>query len=619
LVAGGEIKNITALLSNNELFEVPDFQRNYSWEPKQAEELFQDIVEASRSNDDHFLGSLILHRIVSPGLPARLQVVDGQQRLTTLFLLVALIRDYAHGLSIQNIPDANNHAAPIEVTFQAQGILFRDDQSYRFEPHPLVASLIHSRVFAFPGPNRQALPQKHFSYSLPLRKTYKKLSALLAEQLNKCPDDEAKLRLLNDYLRSIKSKLKLLEVTSDSQSEAYDIFMTLNSRGLPLGASDMVKSEIFKHLTEGLTGNALDARSAELSGDWKVIIDALDKGDLDQFLRHFVVSTESEPVTAKKVYEKVQTRIKGKHDAPKDAKLESNAMLQELMSSAEIYGQLLTGKAPWVASPVKRKDVELSLCLLEEVLDSYRIFLMVVVDPRITTLTSDQRIELIRLTEVVSFRWVHAGLNAQNLENQFQKWSKALRGGSTFEQVVDLIKPEIPHDDSIKREFEEIIESSSFVRAVLFKINQKKWDESHTITYSTSSFHVEHVAPDKPTDHWLGVLFPGDQSNRAVEYDAAVELWGNKTLLDWKINLAIKQKPFAQKKVGDTSPPPNGFKGYKDSNIDITEDLGLNVADWDRDVIAERNKWIADCFVKVWALEEDIPGIISFSEWQQTR
>ncbi len=618
MVAGGEIKNITALLSNNEVFEVPDFQRNYSWEPKQAEELFQDIVEASRSNDDHFLGSLILHRIVSPGKPARLQVVDGQQRLTTLFLLVALIRDYAQGLSIQNIPDANNHAAPIEVTFQAQGILFRDDQSYRFEPHPLVAPLIQTRVFAFPGPNRQALPQKHFSYSLPLRKTYKKLSALLAEQLKKCSDDEAKLRLLNDYLRAIKTKLKLLEVTSDTQSEAYDIFMTLNSRGLPLGASDMVKSEIFKHLTEGLSGNALDLRSAQLSGDWKVIIDALDKGDLDQFLRHYVVSVETEAVTAKKVYEKVQLKLKGTHDAPKDAKLESNAMLQELMVSAELYGQLLTGKADWVQSPVKRKDAELSLTLLEEILDSYRIFLMVVVDPRINNLSTDQRIELIRLTEVVSFRWVHAGLNAQNLENNFQKWAMALRGGSTFEQVVALIKPEIPHDDSVKREFEEIIESSSFVRAVLFKINQKKWDESHTVTYSTSSFHVEHIAPDKPTDHWQGVLFPGDASNRDVEYDAAVELWGNKTLLDWKINLSIKQKPFDKKRSGDPSPPPAGFKGYKDSNIDITRDIGLEVDDWDRDVIAQRNKWIADCFVKVWSVEEDIAGIVSFSDWFKT-
>ncbi len=444
------------------------------------------------------------------------------------------------------------------------------------------------------------------------------MSALLAEQLKKCSDDEAKLRLLNDYLRAIKTKLKLLEVTSDTQSEAYDIFMTLNSRGLPLGASDMVKSEIFKHLTEGLSGNALDLRSAQLSGDWKVIIDALDKGDLDQFLRHYVVSVETEAVTAKKVYEKVQLKLKGTHDAPKDAKLESNAMLQELMVSAELYGQLLTGKADWVQSPVKRKDAELSLTLLEEILDSYRIFLMVVVDPRINNLSTDQRIELIRLTEVVSFRWVHAGLNAQNLENNFQKWAMALRGGSTFEQVVALIKPEIPHDDSVKREFEEIIESSSFVRAVLFKINQKKWDESHTVTYSTSSFHVEHIAPDKPTDHWQGVLFPGDASNRDVEYDAAVELWGNKTLLDWKINLSIKQKPFDKKRSGDPSPPPAGFKGYKDSNIDITRDIGLEVDDWDRDVIAQRNKWIADCFVKVWSVEEDIAGIVSFSDWFKT-
>ena len=66
--------------------------------------------------------------------------------------------------------------------------------------------------------------------------------------------------------------------------------MTLNSRGMPLGPSDLVKSEIFKHLIRDLPKDEVDSKSNELTADWKIIIDNLEKGDVDQFLRHYLVS-----------------------------------------------------------------------------------------------------------------------------------------------------------------------------------------------------------------------------------------------------------------------------------------------------------------------------------------
>ena len=622
MATGGDIKNLVSLTANNEQFEVPDFQRNYSWEPKQAEELFLDILEARKSGAEHFLGSLIIHRLVDGQNIVRRQVVDGQQRLTTLFLLIAIIRDASHKLSVANIPDPNNQAAPIEVTFQAQALLFVDGPSLRFVPHPLVASMISSMIFAFPDPNRPLLPKKHFNYSLALRKTYRKLQGLLSAELRDLENDEARLRFLNGLLGTIKTKLKMLEVSTDSHTEAYEIFMTLNSRGLPLGPSDLVKSELFKHLTHGLTGPQFEIKSANLTGDWKAILDNLENGDIDQYLRHYVVSTQEGSTTAKKLYDKVLKTLKGTVENPKDPRVTSIAFLNEMLSSSAVYGSILNGKLAWLNNASEnqaQRNAVLSLRLLADLSDSYRIFLLPVCDPR-TALADQQRLELIRLTEVLAFRWVIGGLNAQTLEDNFQKFSLALRGGSSYSDVVAMISAAMPLDTQIVPEFEEVIESATLVRTVLFRINRAKWDTSGTIAYSTSSFHVEHIAPDKPTEHWLGVLFPNDSSNRDVEYDSAVELWGNKTLLDWKINLGLKQKPYADKANGvEAQDGDPGFLGYRNSTFDITSDLGVNIEDWDRDVIALRNQWVADCFVKVYAVTERIPEVKGFSDWRTER
>lgn len=611
---GGEIKNIASLISNNEIFVVPDFQRNYAWDKKQVEDLFTDILEARDSGGDHFIGSLILQR-ANDGSVKKMLVVDGQQRLTTLFILISQIRDEAYKLSIDHIPDALNHGAPIQVTYQAHDILTVEGKP-RFEAHPMIKAMAQSRILAFPSQDRPKLPTKHYKFTLKLRANTKRISELVRAQIADLADDTAKLLYLHTLLQTIKHKLKMLEVTADTTAEAYEIFMTLNSRGLPLGPSDLVKSEIFKHLTEGLVDHALETKSNSLSGEWKSIVDDLEQGDLDQFIRHFVVSTEAGSTTAKKVPDKISDRIR----AGASKKVESERLLAELRQSAEVYGDLLDGEIAWLKdTEVSLKPkAKLSLQLLADLSDSYRIFLMVVSDLRFN-LTKEQRVELIRLTEVISFRWVLAGLNAQKLEDLFQTLALGLRAGKPFESIVDEVTSSIPKDEFFGDVFKDVIESTTLVRTVLFRINRARWDESATLAYSRTSFHVEHIAPDKPTDGWMDKLFPADYSERDVEYDAATELWGNKTLLEWKINLKVKQRPFEEKRLGIDGRPPAGFDGYSKSKFNITSDLGSNVEDWDRDEIAMRNEWIADCFVKVFAVLDRSSEVVAYSHWKQLR
>jgi hypothetical protein len=607
--ANGNIQNLTGLFSTNQVFEVPDFQRNYSWQPKNVEDFYTDINRARELKHKHFLGGLIL--LTDPTDPsAPIQVVDGQQRLTTIFLLIAQIRDAAARSSLPHFTMPGG-GAPINPASMAQGLLTVEGLTpvFRFTPHNLVASLIRECVFEYPSVTRKKLPVKHFSYSLDLRKSFRKLGSLLDNDLKKLETEEAKLEFLYGLLMTIRFDLEILNVQTDTQSEAHEIFMTLNSRGLPLGPADLVKSEIFKHLTRGMTGKQLELKSAELSGDWKSIVDSVENGDIDQFLRHYLVSTRETSVTSRKVFDVVSRQINGAAFDADKAKTESKALLTELVMSASLYSQLLNGVAPGVPG------ADQILRLLSEVLDSYRIFLLVVVDPRVK-IDQNTRLELIRLTEVIAYRWVLTGGNAQELEDLFQKLAFNLRfNKKTFEELKQIIKTEMPSDDKIRAEFEETYESAALVRVVMFKLNAKRFPAA-AIPYDPKKLHVEHIAPDKSTEEWLSVLFPNDEGvDREVEYEAAVELWGNKLLLDAKINQSVKQKDFLTKARGLDAQ----YSGYCNSTIQMTVDIGNNLNDWSRAEIALRNKWVADSFLAVWSVDEDLSALKPYSEWRAAR
>lgn len=601
----GNIQNLTGLFSTNQVFEVPDFQRNYSWEPKNVEELYTDINRARALAHRHFLGGLILLTDnTNPDAP--IQVVDGQQRLTTLFLLIAQIRDRAAGLSIPHvIPPAGG--APISATGTAQALLTLEGPNveYRFVPHNLVAGMIRESIFEYPSAQRKKLPDRHFSYSLALRKSYKKLGALIDSDLKKLDSEEKKILFLHDLLQTIRFRLEILNVQTDTQSEAHEIFMTLNSRGLPLGPADLVKSEIFKHLTRGLVGRDLELKSAELSGDWKSIVDSLENGDIDQFLRHYLLSTREESVTSRKVFDVVSKHINGTEFNAARAKTESKVLLAELVQSASLYSQLLNGVAP------NLPGADMSLRLLSEVVESYRVFLLVVVDPR-TQIDEATRLEFIRLTEVIAFRWVLTGGNAQELEDLFQKLAYNLRySKKNTAELKQMIQLEMPKDEKVESEFQETYESASFVRVVMFKLNAKRFPAG-AVPYDPKKLHVEHIAPDKSTEDWLKVLFPNDTgTDREVEYEAAVELWGNKLLLDAKINQTVKQKDFLTKARGLDAQ----YSGYINSTIQMTVDIGNNLNAWSREEISRRNKWVAESFLAVWSVNEDLSKLLPYSEW----
>ncbi|KOF56113.1 hypothetical protein AGR56_04105 [Clostridium sp. DMHC 10] len=88
----GEKISLKKLFSDEFFFIIPEYQRPYSWEKENCEQLFDDIYESNRDNE-YFLGTIILQELESIGTGKKYAIIDGQQRITTLQILLACLRD----------------------------------------------------------------------------------------------------------------------------------------------------------------------------------------------------------------------------------------------------------------------------------------------------------------------------------------------------------------------------------------------------------------------------------------------------------------------------------------------------------------------------------------------
>jgi len=604
MAEGGGIAGLMALFADTHTLEVPDFQRNYSWGEDQIDEFHKDVLFATTNQTDHFLGSVILMKSSTEDSKKVFQVIDGQQRLTTIFMYIALVRDKAIGLSSQDIRPQGDFGTSINVRSKANDLIFSSEESgeARFKSNALLRSFIFDHVFREPSSTRPAMPKTHKYFSLDLRKAYSRISDLLDLELARKSGDEEKLKFLWEIVKTFQTRLQILRITTSSYPESFDIFMTLNSRGLALGPSDLVKSLFMKFNASGMTSSQISEENLHISNIWKEITDNIGDGDVDQFLRHYLVAKQEDAIQAKRIYRKIEALVT---EVGVDSRSIALGLLSEINRKSGIYAQLLRPEN------IEDSFIAENCKMMHPLLDSFRIFMLTILDENLD-LTLVQRRELSNVCEILSVRWVLTSGNAQELEDHFQKTSLSLLDTSkSYEESLSLLLSKMPTDSKVKAQFNIDTTKTSLVRSVLFKINRIIGDTSEMMILDPKKMHVEHIAPASMTPHWKEILFPGATDDVSAEYSVRVEQWGNKTLLDKKINESIGQKAFREKCEGSGT---GNWGGYRDTPLAITREL-TRESDWSYELIKKRNKWISDCFLKIWTVNPKLNEVVPFHEW----
>ena len=308
------------LLSGPKQFVVPYFQRAYSWRRHQWNTLFDDILELYElgSSSSHFLGSMVL--LKDPSGPAEgdvspTLVIDGQQRIVTLSLFLAAIRDSASDTD----PGFAGHLHYEYLADRAED----DDLDY-----PKI-QVTHQDRAAFLTVIRMGaeLPPS------PIRDAYRTFSDALKEQVDKG-------LYLERLVHIVVSQLSFVAITLDADDNPYRIFESLNAKGMPLTQGDLLRNYFFMRLPAA-------EHEHWYTTVWSPMQSRLGER-FDDYMRDFLLK-DGQPIRPDEVYQEWRKRL-----GPLDEE-GIRAVLRELAEWSLEYDQIL--------NPRRETDAEVRLQL----------------------------------------------------------------------------------------------------------------------------------------------------------------------------------------------------------------------------------------------------------------
>ncbi len=602
--AGDNGSSLGLVIKSFNSIKIEDYQRTYSWEGEQLEAFFEDLISATSPEvENHFFGTLIFQE--SQTDPRKATVVDGQQRLTTVFLTIAAIRDAAAVLPEKVIPAKAYGRVPERPEEEAIKFLIPETDTgntYRFEPNRFIKPIVDASVFA-PHDKQEKLKLTDKKITLPLRHAVRKIREKIREELERKQSDLEKLVFLNDLLNTLTKKFLVLKIQTNNLSESLDIFLTLNDRGMPLGPSDIVKGKIMSAL-----GSSLESEQKQLDLQEKINFEweALSEGveDPDVFMRHFLISSGKQKVQKKKVVKFVEERLKPRDNSRTEFQA-ADEFWQKLKASGGIYSAL-------VKVALTDPEAKYHLSLLEGLQKSHRIFLLAVLE-RDDLATSSNFRELVRMVFVLSFRWALADKSRQGLEDTFQEMALQTRGivddsdepnekrRLAETKILEKLAEQI---EKIDVDFEKVLSrdiDGSFIAKAVLHYAQKLTAGSSVLT-NLKEVHLEHIAPQTSTEAWKRMLF-GNNVEKQKDYGDLITAIGNLTLLDPGLNTKLLNKPFKDKR-----------DEYKKSAMYLTTNLS-DFEVWDESLIKARTIWLANFFARVCSLEGPPKSIPSFTTW----
>lgn len=534
--------------------EVPLYQREYSWGKDEINDLFTDFQRAKSEQSDHFLGTVVT---INQGTGAPLQIVDGQQRLTTTSLLIAAIRDQQAELGRRE---------------DAIGTITRDYLS-KFDIHEdedilrLTLNVDDREFFGalITGRPREPERESHFK----ILEAHKIARAFVKQILNPFAETD-RIAALNDWLKFLDLSASVILVKTENASRAFKMFETLNDRGLKTSQADLVKSFLFGESRE---------RIEEAQARWSSMKDNLEEIDDDDrainFLRHAVTAT-MKFVRADDIFDAVQKACRGKTAALKflnDLETLSRRYVATFQPSSSFwdgYSQTTT-KALVTFNRFDLKPVRPLLLALALKFEPKRF------EAAIELLVS------ISVRLVIASR-TRTGSN----EQAFAAAALQVFNGEIADNkgLIAALRNVIVTDIEFAEEFAKAtVSKTEFARYYLHALEAAYAEESepwHVTNDDPAKITLEHVLPQKLNNGWGNF----DQEM----HRAYMRRIGNLCLLTKTGNNIVGGKPFTEKR------PTLSTAG-----LELTKAIGANQT-WGPSEIEGRQRMLAQLAVRAWPI-----------------
>ncbi len=531
------------IIEGTKQYVVPLFQRPYSWKKSEWQVLWNDLLELCNADNPrpHFMGSIVTMstKSVPEGITKYL-LIDGQQRLTTVFILLCALRDIA---KLQD----KDLAEEIDNTILVNPYK-KDSDYFKLQPTQIDREAFH-RIISSKSLVKESGISECYQF---FYKKFKSRSSLQSQRIKKV----------------ICSNLSLVSVVLNDDDDPYLVFESLNAKGRPLTQADLIRNYFFMRIHS-------DSQESVYGQYWLPMQNLLND-NLTEFIRHYLTKTGIE-VKQSEVYFEIKDRI-GSNDAL--------AYLKDLFNFAIYYSKLLNPER----EPNKIISKYLSRLNRLELATVYPFLLNCYDDWMTNRITEEEFVDVLQVLENFILRRFVCNVQTRGLNKVFATLhsqvskSTALGSNNFVERLkLTLQNRDYPKDAEFKARLVEVKlygSNRSEKCKLIFESIEEHFGHKEQINFDKLS--IEHIMPQSLNETWKTNL----GENWAITHEFLLHTLGNLTLTAY--NPELSNDIFIQKK-----------EHFKNSHLELNKYFH-SITSWTKQDIEQRSLYLADIALKIW-------------------
>ncbi len=533
-------------LGKEEKFIIPEYQRPYAWTDEEVQTLFDDLIEYKQDqiNSPYFLGTIVSYT----NSDKEQEIIDGQQRITTLCLLLRAI--YTKIEKMDHSDERTNFIRQIEpALWQTNELTGKANKNQ---------SLLESRVFES---EYNAILTNILETGIAEKKAKDNYSKNY-ELCKKLIDEYAKEETLTFYsfINNILNKAIVLPIKADSQDTALTIFSTLNDRGLPLSDADIFKAKIYNNIKETKTRDEFIMKWQEISASAEYAGESIQK--LFYYYMFYLRALENDRKTT-------TPGLRKYYSGNGFSRLFDSNLLDYLNSILNFWSVVNNNEQLEEETWSSNFEILKILDILNSYPNEFWKYPVVNYYLQYKQATNFEKNFLDFL------KWLFVNLCSRYIVTPTVNAVKQNILNLNAEIIINE-KPRIEFKtvgkDEIKKELKN--PHRNVVRMLLKLI---AYDNKKQTKLLPNKWEVEHILPKK----WQTSYFPNISDEEVNNF---IEHLGNKIPFEKRLNIVASNDYFTKKK-----------ESYKKSCISIVKDLDeLNLTNWKLEQIMERDIRISD-------------------------
>lgn len=538
-------------------FIIPDYQRPYSWTSDQINTLFKDIWEftcnegGTDKEGTYFLGSIVFYENKN----GEQEIIDGQQRITSIFLLLRAIYTKLSKPK-EKTEEAKNFINKIEPLIWKTNKLTGKVEYSSILLNSKVISETENEVLKKILETGEVNEKLEDNYS----KNYNQILELIEEK------SVENALMIYQFIYALLNQVIILPITADSQETALTIFSTLNDRGLPLSDADIFKAKIYNHLQSKEEKKEFIEKWKELEENTQNISENIQK--LFYYYMFYLRALENDRNTTTPGLRKYYSTNKFK-------RLLKNNVLDELKKILNIW-EIIVNSTQFIENESwsENKDILKVLNILTSYPNEFWKYPVIVYylvhkdnkdfEEKFLKFLRKLYVELLKkYIESPTINAVKS--NILKLNAEIIKSDKPVFDFKSLSEDEIKEKIKIPHRNAVRM----LLKTLAYDYDIQDELLPEKWE-------------IEHILPVK----WENSYDLRENEKIAKE---KIEHLGNKTPFEKKLNIIATNNYFSKKKLS-----------YSKSKIEMTKEIGKIKSDkWDLDDIVERDVRMTDRIVNI--------------------